>query len=90
MATLTPSGLETLPAIGATEVTPSDNYRHVVPAGAVVLQVLQVLEATRARWTWMKPAGGSRGVGLTHVDAEVDFRFEVAAADGAGVFKVEA
>lgn len=90
MAPLTPGGLETFPTVSTTEVPPSDNYGHVVPPGAMVLQILQVLEATCTRRAWMKPAGRSRGVGLTHVDAEVDFRFEIVAADRAGVFEVEA
>lgn len=83
---LTPGGLEALAAVGAAEVAPPGHHGHAVPPLAVVLQVLQVLEAAGAGRARVQPAGGRRGVGLTHVDAEVDFGVEGAAADGAGVF----
>lgn len=82
---LAPRGFEALAAVGAAEVAPAGRHRHAVPPLAVVLQVLQVLEAARARRAGVEPAGGRRGVGLAHVDPQEDLGLEAAAADGARV-----
>lgn len=86
MRPLTPGSFEALPTVGAAEMPSSGDYRHVVPALTVILQVLQVLEAACTGRTGVEPAGRGRRVGLTHVDPKVDFRVKGAAADSAGVF----
>lgn len=86
MRPLTPRCFEALPAVSATEMPTSCDHRHVVPTLAVILQVLQVLEAAGAGRAGVESAGRGRRMGFTHVDPEVYLGVKGATADGAGVF----
>lgn len=85
MRPLTPRGLETLPTVGAAQVASSGHHRHVVPSLAMILQILQVLEATGAGRAGVEAAGRGRRVGFPDVDPQVDLGVEGAATHSAAV-----
>ena len=68
--TLTPGLLKTLPAVAAAEVPALGDHRHVVPALAVVPEVLEVLEAAGAHGARVQPPRRRRGVGLPAVRSQ--------------------
>lgn len=89
MRALTPGRFETLPTVGAAEMTTPGNHRHLVPSLAVVFQILQVLEAACTGRAGVEPTGRSRGVGFAYMDPQKHFGLKAAAADSACVFRGE-
>jgi len=86
MRPLTPGSFETLPTLGAAEMSSFGRHGHAVPALTVILQILQVLEAARTCRTGEESARRGRRVGFTYMEPKVYFRCKGAAADGARVF----